>query len=56
MIFKGVKRDAAAELEALGRSQAVIYFKPDGTILDANPNFLNAIGYPERPEIFRILR
>lgn len=34
-----------AELEALGRSQAVIHFEPDGTILDANENFLNAMGY-----------
>lgn len=34
-----------AELEALGRSQAVIHFTPDGTILDANENFLSAIGY-----------
>ncbi len=34
-----------AELDALGRSQAVIYFTPDGIILDANQNFLNAVGY-----------
>lgn len=34
-----------AELEALNRSQAVIHFTPDGTILDANANFLGAMGY-----------
>lgn len=31
--------------ETLMRVQAVIWFKPDGTILDANPNFCNAVGY-----------
>ncbi|MEC8081193.1 MAG: PAS domain-containing methyl-accepting chemotaxis protein [Pseudomonadota bacterium] len=34
-----------AILEALDRSQAVISFEPDGTILDANQNFLNVVGY-----------
>ncbi len=34
-----------AELEALGRSHAVIHFTPDGTIVDANENFLRALGY-----------
>ena len=37
--------DKAAILAALDRSQAVIEFKPDGTILTANRNFLNAMGY-----------
>ncbi|MFN0265061.1 PAS domain-containing protein [Tepidamorphus sp. 3E244] len=37
--------DAAAIVEAFGRSQAIIQFKPDGTILDANENFLKAMGY-----------
>jgi len=32
-------------LNALDRSQAVIHFKPDGTILTANNNFLGAMGY-----------
>jgi methyl-accepting chemotaxis protein len=32
-------------LEAINRSQAVIEFKLDGTILNANENFLNAMGY-----------
>lgn len=42
--------DAAEVLEAFGRSQAMISFKPDGTILDANENFCSAIGY-RREEI-----
>ncbi|WP_417310329.1 methyl-accepting chemotaxis protein [Devosia sp.] len=37
--------DARATLDALGRSLAIIEFKPDGTILTANSNFLNAMGY-----------
>ncbi|GAB3000950.1 methyl-accepting chemotaxis protein [Psychrosphaera aestuarii] len=32
-------------LEALSKSQAVIEFKPDGTIKTANTNFLNVVGY-----------
>jgi methyl-accepting chemotaxis protein len=35
----------AATLAALNRSQAVIEFKMDGTILRANENFLDAVGY-----------
>lgn len=31
--------------ESFDRIQAVIYFKMDGTIKDANQNFLNAMGY-----------
>ncbi len=34
-----------AKLDALGRSQAVIEFDMDGTILYANENFLDALGY-----------
>jgi methyl-accepting chemotaxis protein len=37
--------DAQGQLEAINRSQAVIEFKLDGTILNANENFLNAMGY-----------
>jgi methyl-accepting chemotaxis protein len=39
------KNDAAAQLAALHKSQAVIEFALDGTILDANPNFLGLMGY-----------
>lgn len=34
-----------AVLQALDTSQAVIEFEPDGTIITANRNFLNAVGY-----------
>ena len=37
--------DAQAKLAALGRSQAVIEFNTDGTILAANNNFLDVLGY-----------
>ena len=45
MFSKKSRTSEKAELEAMGRSQAVIHFTPDGTILDANDNFLNAMGY-----------
>lgn len=35
----------AALLRAITRSQAIIRFKPDGTILDANDVFLQTMGY-----------
>lgn len=38
-------REMTAKLAALDKSQAVIEFKPDGTIIHANQNFLNAVGY-----------
>ena len=37
--------DFAGQIEAIGKSQAVIEFNMDGTILDANENFLNTLGY-----------
>jgi methyl-accepting chemotaxis protein len=37
--------DAMAQLAAVNRSQAVIEFAPDATVLDANANFLTALGY-----------
>jgi len=37
--------DAMAQLAAVNRSQAVIEFAPDATVLDANANFLKALGY-----------
>lgn len=39
------REDAQAQMEAVGRTQAVISFLPDGTILDANENFCGAVGY-----------
>ncbi len=44
-MFNRENDTAAATLAALGKSQAVIEFKLDGTIIDANPNFCNAMGY-----------
>jgi methyl-accepting chemotaxis protein len=38
-------RDAMAQSAAINRSQAVIEFKMDGTIVTANQNFLDAMGY-----------
>ncbi|TNJ43392.1 PAS domain S-box protein [Phaeobacter sp. B1627] len=37
--------DSASKIDALSRSSAVIEFDLDGTILDANPNFLELTGY-----------
>ncbi len=37
--------DSTGQIEAIGKSQAVIEFNMDGTIIDANKNFLNAVGY-----------
>jgi len=34
-----------ARLNAINRAMAVIEFSPDGTVLDANENFLNVLGY-----------
>ena len=45
MTFFSGSGEQKAKLDALDRSQAVIEFKPDGTILTANANFLSAVGY-----------
>ncbi|GJE42247.1 methyl-accepting chemotaxis protein [Methylobacterium soli] len=37
--------DVDGQIQAIGRSQAVIAFSVDGTILDANENFQEAVGY-----------
>ncbi|MFP5077582.1 PAS domain-containing methyl-accepting chemotaxis protein [Rhizobium sp. YIM 134829] len=37
--------DTAARVQAISRAQAVIEFKPDGTIISANQNFLDTLGY-----------
>jgi methyl-accepting chemotaxis protein len=37
--------DLAGQIEAIGKSQAVIEFNLDGSIVHANQNFLNALGY-----------
>lgn len=38
-------RECRSKLDAISRSQAVIEFTPEGTILTANQNFQNALGY-----------
>ena len=37
--------DSQAKLDALARSQALVEFALDGTVLSANQNFLNVLGY-----------
>lgn len=37
--------DYASQIAAIGKSQIVIQFAADGTIMDANENFLKALGY-----------
>ncbi|EBA16300.1 methyl-accepting chemotaxis sensory transducer with Pas/Pac sensor [Roseobacter sp. SK209-2-6] len=52
MLFSSERRALAKELaekqafmDVIDRTQAVIEFEPDGTILKANENFLSALGY-----------
>lgn len=40
-----VTADYEGQIEAINKSQAVIEFNLDGTIITANQNFLNAVGY-----------
>lgn len=42
---KLVSKENDSKLAAIDRSQAVIEFENDGTVLDANENFLNTLGY-----------
>ncbi len=42
---KATQADVVGKLQALDRSQAVIEFGLDGTIITANDNFLNLLGY-----------
>jgi methyl-accepting chemotaxis protein len=37
--------DAAGQIAAIGKSQAVAEFEMDGTVITANPNFLAVMGY-----------
>src|SRR5271165_2192577 len=38
-------QDFKGQVDAISKSQAVIQFQMDGTIITANANFLNALGY-----------
>src|ERR1700716_4031836 len=40
-----VAQAALAQVETISKSQAVIEFNPDGTIVTANQNFLKTLGY-----------
>ncbi|MBX9930942.1 MAG: PAS domain S-box protein [Methylobacterium sp.] len=42
---KRLSAEFRGETQAIGTSQAVIHFNLDGTIIDANDNFLQAVGY-----------
>lgn len=42
--------DTDGQINAISKAQAVIEFEPDGTIIDANQNFLSTLGY-EKKEI-----
>ena len=37
-------------MQAISNAHAIIEFMPDGTVIDANPNFCSALGY-RREEI-----
>lgn len=39
------EQNVRAKVDALSRSSAIIEFEPDGTIIDCNSNFLQAVGY-----------
>ncbi|MBR0950137.1 methyl-accepting chemotaxis protein [Bradyrhizobium canariense] len=45
MFGRKSRGDAQSRLDAIGRSQAMIEFNLDGTIITANKNFLDALGY-----------
>jgi methyl-accepting chemotaxis protein len=42
---KLLNADFSGQIDAIGKSQAVIEFNMDGTIIQANDNFLNTMGY-----------
>ena len=42
---KRAAAESAGQMAAIGKSQAVIEFQLDGTIITANDNFLNTMGY-----------
>ncbi|NVJ53311.1 MAG: PAS domain S-box protein [Campylobacteraceae bacterium] len=45
MFSFGKTEEEVGRLQALEENYAIISFKPDGTIIHANENFLNALGY-----------
>lgn len=45
MALFNLNQELRSKIDAMGRSQAVIEFNLDGTIITANENFLGALGY-----------
>ena len=45
MFHFGKTDEESARLSAMDENYAIISFKPDGTIIHANNNFLNVLGY-----------
>ncbi len=47
VVWKDTQREMehVAQVNAINRAQAVVHFKLDGTIIDANENFLDVMGY-----------
>src|ERR1700754_71519 len=45
MSFFSPHQELRAKIDAISKSQAVIEFNPDGTIITANENFLSTMGY-----------
>jgi methyl-accepting chemotaxis protein len=43
--MRRLQKDTAGQIAAINKSQAVIEFEMDGTIIAANANFLSAMGY-----------
>ena len=43
--YDSQEMDYKGQIEAIGKSQAVIEFEMDGTIINANENFLSTMGY-----------
>jgi methyl-accepting chemotaxis protein len=43
--LEAINKDYEAQVAAIGKSQAVIEFNMDGTVITANDNFLKALGY-----------
>ena len=43
--WEAIDVNYSGQIAAIGRSQAVIEFQMDGTIITANDNFLKAFGY-----------
>jgi len=44
-VSKMQQADYEGQIKAINKAQAVIHFGLDGTVLEANENFLNALGY-----------